>query len=1014
MVEGTRQEIRSFTVQIRKNDRKTIEGTAFVVNREKGLLVTCRHVIEFALDSKGLFKDSAKAQDSRVWVYFPHLPEGLDKLRQARVFRFFPDSDDDVVLLQLEKLPLPQEVEIAILGKADESIDHRFKSYGFRHLENYCGLPAEGKIVDFCDIPANHAFCHDHVFLSSPNVDRGMSGAAVLDCKRNLVVGVIYETWDSAGQQKDRDTCWAIDCAVFQKDPFNLLVRDKPCPIKPNPELKAATVDEIPKLSPVLNNSPAYIDENEWVGRNALLQDMNNSWAKAGGHIIGLIGFGGEGKSSLARHWLDDILKNQSNSPDGAFWWSFNENPNVDEFFDAALCYVTRGCIDPRRVPSTESKVETIGGAFGGRYLFILDGLETMQKQSGDQYGDFISDNLRNFVINFTTRGNNSFCLITSRLPVIDLLSHNSYTEYDVGRLTAVEGRDLLRKLGVKGTDYALDQVVADWDGHALTLTLLAAFLIEHYEGAVAHINVIPLPTADEPRYQRVTCILQHYDRYMDDAERDFLMICSVFRRPMEQAAVDQIFRNKKDADSLTAAITLLDDLEFEAKVKQLVNCRILRADQSTGNYSIHPLIRSHYYERLNHSGLTKLAHKIIKKYYLQSYRDTQDPTIDDLAPLIEAVYHSCRAGEYEDGYKIYLDKIDKKQGALLYQMGAYETDLALMLEFFPQGDLSKEPLINDICDKAYLIRSLGLCLMTVGRLQQALSMYTRSRMISLEAEAFLDAGKSCQLLSELHIHRGELAISIDCADKAMEYYLKAKESCGERCSPGHEMWGVQNAAMGTPQLTVCCLSYQAWALHLSGDKQEASAIFKRAEKLAHENNPKMYYLPDLWGIYHADHLLLMGDTEYARKITEDNLKYAQDNQVTEIISQCHRVMGDIYARSGLQSAKEHYNEALKIARNITHRAVLIEALLGRGRWNTLQGNIDDALANLEEALGYATTGGYRIYEADIHMALAKARGKIDPPAGLPTVLRAYQLSGDMNYYWVKEEADNFLKNFNR
>ncbi len=336
-----------------------------------------------------------------------------------------------------------------------------------------------------------------------------------------------------------------------------------------------------------------------------------------------------------------------------------------------------------------------------------------------------------------------------------------------------------------------------------------------------------------------------------------------------------------------------------------------------------------------------------------------------------------------------------------------------LMLEFFPQGDFSKEPLINDIRDKAYLIRSLGLCLMTVGRLQQALPIYERSRKKSLDAEDFFNAGKTCQLLSELHIHLGNLATSKDYADKAMEYYLKTRDSWGEYCSLDYEMWGVQNTDMGTPQLVVCCLGYQAWALHLAGDKQGSGAIFKQAEESARKINPMMHYLRDLWGIYHADHLLLMGDAVYAKKITEDNMKYAQDKQVTEIISQCHRVMGNIDAKSGLQNAREHYTEALKIARNITHRAVLIEALLGRARWNTLQGSINDALADLEEALGYATTGGYRIYEADIHMALANASGKTSS-VGLTAALRAYQLSNDMNYYWVKEEADNFLKNFNK
>jgi len=89
-------------------------------------------------------------------------------------------------------------------------------------------------------------------------------------------------------------------------------------------------------------------------------------------------------------------------------------------------------------------------------------------------------------------------------------------------------------------------------------------------------------------------------------------------------------------------------------------------------------------------------------------------------------------------------------------------------------------------------------------------------------------------------------------------------------------------------------------------------------------------------------------------------------------ISICHRVLGDLNADLGRHDrARRHYARALKIVRTISKRTVLLEALLARGRWAVRQGATEMAHNDLGEALSYANTGGYRIYEVDIRVALA-------------------------------------------
>ena len=61
----------------------------------------------------------------------------------------------------------------------------------------------------------------------------------------------------------------------------------------------------------------------------------------------------------------------------------------------------------------------------------------------------------------------------------------------------------------------------------------------------------------------------------------------------------------------------------------------------------------------------------------------------------------------------------------------------------------------------------------------------------------------------------------------------------------------------------------------------------------------------------------------------------------------------------------------------------------------------------IDEVLDYATAGGYRIYEADIRIALTwlhRARG--DASAAQAEATRTMQMSVEMGYYWGKKDAD--------
>jgi tetratricopeptide (TPR) repeat protein len=1058
------QNLRDFTVQIQNADGKIV-GTGIAVSTD-GKIVTCAHVVESALGAHPRDVNGAE-----VGIYFPQVRGGEEKKYSAKVNCCFREHDDDMVLLQIigEKSPLAPE-QIAVLGMADQSEGNPFRTYGYSPIGNYPATRGDGIILGTVEPPMDRNLQVDPVQLKSRDIAEGMSGAAVLDVTRNLVVGLVMERFYSAGAVQD-DIGYGVDSKVLTFDPFDFVLRGEALELKPAPELRLdkdlfqqaieivnyVRAHRKPEDRFSWNSAPTVLPE--WTGRDDLLAQITEDWNNPAKHVTGLIGFGGEGKSSLARKWVADVVARSEatkQSPtregiasqsalamtlDGVFWWGFYENRSIDEFLEAALNFLSGGRIDPRQVPSSSLRAQIIGAMLGaGRYLFVLDGLEVLQHQEGDQYGLLTSNDLRDLLTYFARPDNGSFCLITSRAPLLDLMDYTTYTHRDVERLSEADGVALLERLQVKGSKSQLGKVVADWDGHALTVSLLGSYLAEKYNGDIAHLADIPIPTADEPRYERVHRVLRRYDEHLTAAEREFLKLFSAFRTPVHESAFEKVFqplltaKNAKDAKKESGFLRALGglrgsktqspitNLPITEIVNRLVTYRILHCDTTSQTYTAHPLVRNHYFTLFMNPNVTpdtgtpdtiKAAHNQIKDYYLSiaGNETKRFPTLDDLKPLIEVVHHACQAGAYDEAGKLLWERIQgMEKRIIVHQLGAYETDLSLFSEFFTNGDTTQEPQISRDGWKRWMINEIGYCLMSLGRLREAVPFYERSTKIALDMQDWGNASVGYRNLANLHAQLGALEPSAEAAHQSLDLARKAAED---------------NRYEG---ISLC---WRGWTTHLLGNIKESTTSFVEAEKLYQEVETSVKYLYSLPGIQHADHLHRTGDLDYARRVTEANLQMCERNHWSDDTSKCHRVLGDLDFDTGnSESARAHYESALKIARSISRRDVLIEALLARGRFfakvgatrpaqtktsDGIDGSpVQDAFTDLNEALNYAVEGGYRIYEADIRVALAWAwLGVRSQESGIRAkaeATRALQMSNEMGYHWGKVDAEEVLK----
>ncbi len=377
------QDPRDFAVRILDPDAEIV-GTGVAVTLD-GHVVTCRHVIEDA----GI-DDPNNPGDATVTIEFPGRRPREAERHEARVIAVLATHDDDIALLQLTSETCPLEPdEIAVIGGYEAGDDQRFASYGCRRLGERPGARAGGDILGAGEPDEGEAWRHDPIQLRSQEIDAGMSGAPVLDLRRNVVVGIVYQGVVRENAGPDLQTAFAIDLAVLGDAPFNLELHAGTLPRReaylPAPTDRVVAIRQAVLAAPGDFLFGAEPPLEEWVGRAGLLTQLDGDWRDPATTVVGLIGFGGEGKTSLARRSLDRLRASADDRPAGTFWWPFYKSANADAFFEAAINWLTGGQLSPEEMPRGGERAEALEALLGaGRFVLVLDGFEVMQEPEGD------------------------------------------------------------------------------------------------------------------------------------------------------------------------------------------------------------------------------------------------------------------------------------------------------------------------------------------------------------------------------------------------------------------------------------------------------------------------------------------------------------------------------------------------------------------------------------------------------------------------------------------------------
>jgi tetratricopeptide (TPR) repeat protein len=732
--------------------------------------------------------------------------------------------------------------------------------------------------------------------------------------------------------------------------------------------------------------------ERHWANRVQQLDLLTEYWTDDQVRVVGLIGWGGVGKSSLARRWFDEF-SNRDIKPDGFFWWSFYYQASLDEFLEAALIYLTGGQFQPSTIPTPWARIQQFIALLGaGKFVIVLDGLEVAQKtaETDDDFGWLTDRAFRNFLeLCADPMLHQSFILITSRFPLTDLQPHDgfSYKSLQIDYFSENDGAEYLKRRGVKGGLAVLRRLSNEYGGHALSLSLLAGYLNEYFAGQSQYASQIPFLATSETT--KVNQILQAYDARLTDVQKAFMQLLAAFRRAMPHQTL-KLMIDKPDfveSNPLQKPLSRLTSFELRGLINNLKKRGLIFSDDSGNAYTTHPLIREYFYTQLSlDPDLKQKVNLQLRKFAAELPIPEKPTRLEDFMPLFDFVFYSCQAGFFDEAArKIHDNYVTVDRWELGYLFGAYELELSILSEFFPKRDFTKPPQVTDLKAKSFLITEVGYAMYKLGELSEALKFWERTfetyqKSLDHKTVAIVNYG-----LAQARSTMGNLEKAYVDAEKALRH---------SRLSNA-KLWECNN------------LATLGWLAFLRGDFNSAEQYYQEANTLKWSDNPEELGLFSVLGVEYATFLLATGRINESLEKVKRNLTICRARGWQESIIHCERLLGDIaFVNKDATEASQHYREALELARNFGLQEQIVRILLGIAKVAITSGEFDEASANLVSAFQIASQLGYAIWQADICNCWSELNLKQNNfEAAKEQAHKALEISEMTDYAWGKSES---------
>lgn len=638
---------------------------------------------------------------------------------------------------------------------------------------------------------------------------------------------------------------------------------------------------------------------NAWAGN--WQSALGNRQSTSRPHILTFVALGGEGKTSLVAKWVAELAAQDWPGSDAAFAWSFYSQgtreqlaASSDLFLKAALTFFGDDADKAFAASAAGAfeKGQRLARIVGQRRsLLILDGLEPLQYAPTSPTPGELKDLGIAALLKGLAAASHGLCVVTTRYSLPDLKAFWQTTapEVKLPRLSRVAGVRLLKTLGVKGSELRnlplkegdeksdkvneFEKLVEDVKGHALTLTLLGGFLKRAFHGDIRQRDRVKFGNADERMDGgHAFRTLAAYEQWLlrdggEEGRREVavLRLMGLFDRPADASCLHALLQPPV-IPGLTEPLVRLAEDDWEFCLTGLESARLLTVNRdATGalaSLDAHPHIREYFAKQLcegragsplpaagkederrarsdaPYQDAWRAAHRRLYEYLCAITKEGDQPTLEDLQPLYQAVAHGCLADLHQQScVDVYRDRILRGTGPSDYyswrKLGASGADLGAIACYFekPWSRLSGN---LELRAQRWLLNEAATRLGSVGRIIEAIEPTQRSLEMCVCAEDWTNAAIYSSNLCELELTLGATGKAIVAGSHSVAFADRS----------------------GIPFEQIRRRTTHADALHQAGCWAEAETRFREAEQMQQERQPNYPLLYSVQGFKYCDLLL--------------------------------------------------------------------------------------------------------------------------------------------------------------
>lgn len=371
-------------VRILNEDGET-RGTGLFLDKRKGLIITCSHVI---IDKKLQKEQEIELPQEVIFRFFKEETNSSNIksiVRKAKLInRWLPFSRGDIAVLEYSG-KIPSNVKSYPIGSSDNINSQRneFYTIGFPDVKTFTSMPSEGKIFPG-KYKSSFGFEVKLISDESETIIPGFSGAPVLNLSTGNIIGII--SWISSphkGTGKLKKNVAVI--------PSELILQIIPGQY----QLQTADLSLAPKTN-IISKFPRVVESSIY-GREYELKKLDSSLTK-GNSPIQINGIGGIGKSSFLKLFLSKKYNDKEYS--SILWVDYYDDIPSSFLTDRTLInnlgldYLLED-LKNKKIVKKEAFAKIIAGLskIDGNNLLIIDGANAKLIEYLDNL--LISDNWR-------------------------------------------------------------------------------------------------------------------------------------------------------------------------------------------------------------------------------------------------------------------------------------------------------------------------------------------------------------------------------------------------------------------------------------------------------------------------------------------------------------------------------------------------------------------------------------------------------------------------------------------